>query len=160
MMALRLHEFVPIDDAIDRGCSLIDEVFGRDFYVEDESGRLLTPLRNQRLLRYARQIVGKADCRAVDLRREELSRLAQFADTVTPADYRRARDHDVVVAWQHGESDLAESAGAPEQHGTDYSARHNLRLTRQHPLPGHSLCAVQSRKIPVRTVMGISDENP
>lgn len=114
MVARRLHDFVPIDDVIDRRYSLIDDVFGRDFYVEDESGRLLTTLRNQRLLRYAIQIMGKADCRTVDLHREELSCLAQLADTVTPADYRRARDRDIVVARQHADSDLAELAGVLE----------------------------------------------
>jgi hypothetical protein len=114
MMAIRLHEFVPIDDVFDRGCSLIEEVFGRNFYVEDESGRALTTRRNQRLLRYAKEIVGTTDRRAAGLDREDVSRLGQLADIVTAADYRRARDLDVAATWRHWEFDHAHSAGSLE----------------------------------------------
>ena len=114
MMAIRLHEFVPIDDFFDRGCSLIEEVFGRNFYVEDESGRALTTLRNQRLLRYAKEMIGKPDRRPAGLQREDVSRLGQLADIVTAADYRRARDRDVAATWRHREFDHAQSAGSLE----------------------------------------------
>ena len=113
-MAIRLHEFVPIDDVFDREYSLIEEVFGHNFYVEDESGRALTTLRNQRLLGHAREIWEKVDRGAENLQREEVSRLGQLADIVTPADYRRARDRDVATAWPHCEFDHAESAGSLE----------------------------------------------
>ena len=110
MMAIRLHELVPIDDVFDTGRSLIEEVFGRSFYVEDETGRALTTLRNQRLLAYAKDIVGKL----AGPYREELSRLAQLADFVTPDDYRRARERDAAAAWQHWEFDHSEAAGSLE----------------------------------------------
>lgn len=113
-MAIRLHEFVPIDDDFDRGCSLIEEVFGRNFYVEDESGRALTTLRNQRLLRYAKEMIGKTDRRSAGLHSEDVSRLGQLADIVTAADYRRARDRDVAATWGHWEFDHAQSAGSLE----------------------------------------------
>lgn len=109
-MAIRLHEFVPIDDVFDTGRSLIEEVFGRNFYVEDESGRTLTTLRNQRLLGYAKALMEKAG----GLHREELSRLGQLADILTPDDYRRARERDAETAWQHWEFDHAEAAGSLE----------------------------------------------
>jgi hypothetical protein len=107
MMAIRLHEFVPIDDVFDTGRSLIEEVFGRNFYIEDESGRALTTLRNQRLLGYAKAIMGKAEGPHCD----EVSRLGQLADIVTPDDYRRARERDAAAAWQHWEFDHSQSAG-------------------------------------------------
>jgi hypothetical protein len=114
MMTRYPHQFVPIDDDFDLGFSLIEEVFGRDFYVEDENGRALTTLRNQRLLGYARQIMGQSDGWPDAQHRDELSRLGQLADIVTPADYRRARDRDVAPIWPLWEFDHAESAGALE----------------------------------------------
>ena len=114
MMTRYPHQFVPIDDGFDSGFSLIEEVFGRDFYVEDESGRVLTTLRNQRLLGYARQIMGKSGGWSDAQHRDELSRLRQLADVVTPADYDRARDRDVAPTWPLWEFDHTQSAGALE----------------------------------------------
>jgi hypothetical protein len=113
-MAIGLQELVPIDDVFVRGCSLIEEVFGRNFYVEDERGRALTTLRNQRLLRYAQEIVGTTDRGTADLHREDLSRLGQLADVVTSADYRRPRPRDAAATWRHWEFDNAQSAGSLE----------------------------------------------
>lgn len=114
MMTRYPHQFVPIDDDFDREFSLIEEVFGRDFYVEDESGRVLTTPRNQRLLGYARQITGKSGGWSDAQHRDELSRLGQLADIVTPADYRRARDGEVAPIWPLWEFDHTQSAGALE----------------------------------------------
>jgi hypothetical protein len=99
MMALSLHEFMPIDDALDRGCSLIEEAFGRNFYVEDERGRALTTHRNQRLLRYARQIVGTANCRAAHLPREALFRVGNG-----PISSRRRTfgGQETAMSWPRG----------------------------------------------------------
>lgn len=108
------HQFVPINDDCDGEFSLIDEVFGRDFCVEDESGRVLTTPRNQRLLGYAIQIIGKSGGRSDAQHRDELSRLGQLADIVTPADYRRARDGEVAATWPLWEFDHTQSAGALE----------------------------------------------
>jgi len=115
IMARYPHQFVPIDDVFDNGCALIEEVFGRNFYVEDESGQALTTLRNQRLLGYAKQIMANAERRADGLsHRDEVSRLGLLADIVTPDDYRRIRDRDVATTWPLWEFDHAESAGALE----------------------------------------------
>lgn len=108
------HQFVPIDDDFDGEYSLIEAVFGRDFYVEDENGRVLTTPRNQRLLGYAIQIMGKTAERSDAEHRAELSRLGQLADVITPADYRRARGIEVAPMWPLWEFDHTQSAGALE----------------------------------------------
>lgn len=108
------HQLVPIDDDVDREFSLIEEVFGLDFYVEDESGRVLTTLRNKRLLGYARQIMGKSGGWSDAQHRDELSRLGQLADSVTPADYHRARAGEVAQMRPQWEFDHTQSAGALE----------------------------------------------
>lgn len=108
------QHFVPIHDDCDGEFSLIDEVFGRHFCVEDESGRRLTTPRNQRLLGYARQIMNQSGGWSDAQYRDELSRLGQLADVVTPADYRLARDGEVGPRWPLWEFDHTQSAGALE----------------------------------------------
>lgn len=108
------HQLVPIDGDFDSGFALIEEVFGRGFYVEDENGRALTTLRNQRLLGYAMQIIGKSVGQSDTQHREDLSRLGQLADIVTPPDFGRAGGRDAAPAWPLWEFDHTESAGALE----------------------------------------------
>lgn len=112
MMPLHRHGLVPIDDAFDRGCALIKEVFGPNFYIEDESGRALTTLRNHRLLGYARDLMGNADRPALFPHREDVRRLGQLADIVTPEHHRQAAAHDLEIPFQHEVFDHAASAGA------------------------------------------------
>lgn len=98
-MALRQHEFVPIDEALDRGCSPIEEEFGRNFYVENERRRALSTHRNRRLLRYARQIVGTATCRAAHLHCEMLL-LAGNGPTLSRR--RTFGGQQTAMPWQRG----------------------------------------------------------
>lgn len=98
-MALSLHEFEPINDALDCGCSLIEEDLGRNYHVEDKRCRGLTTHRNHRLLRYARQIAGTGNCRAVHLHRDDFSRLG---DGQASSPRRAIGGLDAAMPWLRG----------------------------------------------------------
>ena len=113
-MALRLYDFVPIDDTALDEESLVERVFGPNFYVMDETGRCLTTVRNQRLLAGARELMGRDQGDAHTQRAESLADLRRCADFVTQQDYQRAFARDFVSAWQPTEFDHTRSAGSLE----------------------------------------------
>jgi hypothetical protein len=113
-MLITQESFVPIGFDSDEDRLLIEHVFGPAFFVTDEAGQGVTTLRNQRLLRYAKEIVARAEGLRPARHEDELARLGQLADAVTPEDYRRARESEGASAWRFSEFDHAESAGSLE----------------------------------------------
>ena len=112
-MALRLYDFVPIDDTAHREESVIERVFGPNFYVTDETGRCLTTVRNQRLLAGARELLRRGK-HGTTWYAETLADLRRNADIVTQQDYQRAFARDYASAWQAAEFDHTRSAGSLE----------------------------------------------
>ncbi|MGB0128776.1 MAG: hypothetical protein WBP72_14150 [Rhodocyclaceae bacterium] len=113
-MVMNQQSFVPIGCASDDDRLLIEHVFGPNFFVTDETGQGLTTLRNQRLLRYARDIVSRAEGFQLGAHEDELARLGQLADALTPADFQRARESEPASAWQFTEFDHAHFVGSLE----------------------------------------------
>jgi hypothetical protein len=113
-MALRLYDLVPIDDIVLDEESLVERVFGPNFYVMDETGRCLTTVRNQRLLAGARELLGRDQGDPTMQHAQTLADLRRCADFVTQQDYQRAFARDFSSAWQPTEFDHTRAAGSLE----------------------------------------------
>ena len=113
-MRLHLHDLVPIDDICYGEWSLIQAVFGDEFFVEDEAGRALKTRRNQRLLDHAKAILKGVHLAGGSSEQLEIGHLRRLADAVTPSDYRNVRNRSVAAAWRHTAWDYADCAGALE----------------------------------------------
>jgi hypothetical protein len=87
--AMRLYEYVPIYDPIVDDESVIDRVFGPEFYVVDEAGQLLTSAHNRNLLRRARSFLEHVhlDRRLIE---DGLHELSSKAETLSQQDYEMA----------------------------------------------------------------------
>ncbi|MGB0126386.1 MAG: hypothetical protein WBP72_02020 [Rhodocyclaceae bacterium] len=84
---MRLHDFVPIRDA-DLDCGLrIEDWFGPEFCAVDESGQLVTTLRNQNLLLRAQALLRGFEGLDADQTRRRLAELIALAEVVTQRDY-------------------------------------------------------------------------
>ena len=96
---MRLYEFVPIIDRLIDDDSLIDKVFGPAFCVVDETGRLLTTVQNQNLLRRAKMLAEQRDALGWETFVENLWALRSRAETVTQLDYYRAVKREVMSCY-------------------------------------------------------------
>lgn len=108
------QHFVPIGNVFDEDRRLIEQVFGHGFFVTDDAGHGVTTLRNHRLLGYAKEIVARAEGFSHRSQSDDLARLGQLADTLTPADCQRARGMEPASMWRFIEFDHAERAGCLE----------------------------------------------
>jgi len=84
---MRLYEFVPIYDQVVSDDSLIEHVFGHEFFVVDEDSHLLTTAHNLNLLRRARLLLDEADSIHADELRKALADLSNRAEEVRQYDY-------------------------------------------------------------------------
>jgi hypothetical protein len=88
---MRLFEFVPIYDYTVDDQSLVERVFGYEFYVIDEAGDQLTTAHNQNLLQRARMLLERSEMvSGVDLERS-------LQDLCDQAEIVRQRDYDAAV---------------------------------------------------------------
>ena len=99
---MRLYEYVPVHDLIHKNESLIDAVFGPDFYVVGETGQLLTTAHNQNLLRRAKMLLEHAFALGDEELDEALHDLAERAENLDQGDY------ELAVGKEFREQDFAE----------------------------------------------------
>jgi len=109
---MRLCEFVPIIDRLIDDDSLIEKVFGPAFCVVDETGRLLTTVQNQNLLRRAKMLAEQRDALGWETFVENLWALRSKADTVTQLDYYRAVKREVISCATDSAYDCSLAAGS------------------------------------------------
>lgn len=95
---MRLFEFVPIHDSLIDGNSLIDQVFGSEFYAVDEIGHLVTTAHNQNLLGKAQYLVKQGGSLTPDTIANGLAELRDMAEIVTQSDYDLAVNRETYDA--------------------------------------------------------------
>jgi len=109
---MRLFEFVPIVDPIVDGESLIEQIFGPEFCVVDETGRLHTTAHNQNLLRRAVVLLAQAataDRAAVE---DAMAALSARAEIITQQDYDLAVHRELLAVRSDFADELSSRAGS------------------------------------------------
>ena len=91
-----MRNLMPIIDRLIDDDSLVENVFGPAFCVVDETGRLLTTVQNQNLLRRAKMLAEQRDALGWEALVESLWALRGRAEIVTQLDYYRAVRREIL----------------------------------------------------------------